>query len=187
MISFFLRSYILSLVGSLVLAKHGSYLPLPVQNQKKPIDGKFHKFWEKKVLDGLLPYDYDYWFKKFLTLPGNLKRTFGSRFSCPNIVQHFQPATIHRLTPKDISIVAALGDSATSGFGARSSGLVDLFVEFRGISWSIGGDGNVRQVITLPNILKKYNPNILGYSTKVTRVSDRNKHWSGNNFAKTGV
>ena len=187
MIGFLLSSLVLSLVGDIVFAKHGTYLPLPVQNQKKPIDGKFHKFWEKKVLDGLLQHDYDYWFKNFLTFPANLEKTFGSQFSCPNIMQHSSPTTVHRLTPRDISVVAALGDSATSGFGARSSGLVDLFVEFRGIAWSIGGDGNVEQVLTLPNILKKYNPSIMGYSTKLTRVSDRNKRLSGNNFAKTGV
>ena len=37
-----------------------------------------------------------------------------------------------------------------------------------GVSWSIGGDGNVRTVITLPNILKEYNPNLKGFATGIS-------------------
>jgi len=61
--------------------------------------------------------------------------------------------------------VAALGDSITAGFGALSNYLITVFTEYRGVSWSIGGDSDVSKIITLPNILKKYNPNLIGYST----------------------
>ena len=44
---------------------------------------------------------------------------------------------------------------------------MDLFVEFRGISWSIGGDSELKKHITLPNILKRYNPSLKGYATGV--------------------
>jgi phospholipase B1 len=42
--------------------------------------------------------------------------------------------------------VGALGDSITAGFGARSSSLVDLAVEWRGVSWTIGGDDGAATV-----------------------------------------
>ena len=177
----------LSLYAVIASATQGSFLPSAVQNQKKPIDEKFHKFWKRKVLDGLLHYDYDVWFRRFLNFPSHLKNTVGSQLSCPPIKNHATPTSVHRLTPKDISIVAALGDSATSGFGARSSSLVNLFADFRGIAWSIGGDASLEKVLTLPNILKKYNPLVKGYSKRMTSVSDRKKNFSGNNFAKTGL
>lgn len=37
-------------------------------------------------------------------------------------------------------------------------------MENRGLSWSIGGQWNWRNVTTLPNILKEYNPRLVGYS-----------------------
>ena len=178
----FLSNYV-----AIALAVQGSHLPLPVQNQRKPVEEKFHKFWKKRVLEELIHYDYDAWFRKFMNSPTSLRDTIGSKFSCPSIVQHTTPTNVHRLTPADISIVAALGGSATSGFGARSSNLVNLFADYRGIAWSIGGDRSVEQVLTLPNIIKKYNPDITGYSTEVTRVSDRKNSFSGNNFARTGM
>lgn len=168
-------------------ARRGTNLPSAVQNQQKPIEEKFHKFWKKFVLDGLLNYDYDTWFRRFVHVPSQLKKTAGSKLSCPSLKDHPTPNSVHRVTPKDIKIIAALGDSATAAFGARSSNLMDIFVEFRGIAWSIGGDGTLERVLTLPNILKKYNPLIKGFSTKVTPVSDLKKKLTGYNFAKTGL
>ena len=49
----------------------------------------------------------------------------------------------------------------TAGFGARASSLIDLAVEARGASWSIGGDDDVS---TLPNFLKVFNPSLTGFS-----------------------
>lgn len=83
--------------------------------------------------------------------------------------KHYIKATsVHKLTPHDIDIVAAMGDSLTAGFGACAYTLIDLFVECRGISWSIGGDDDIRKLITLPNILKEYNPNLKGYAVGIT-------------------
>ena len=75
--------------------------------------------------------------------------------------------SVHKLTPFDIDIVGAMGDSLTAAFGACSYTLIDLFVEYRGVSWSIGGDKDVKTIVTLPNILKKYNPNIKGYAVGI--------------------
>ena len=61
-----------------------------------------------------------------------------------------------------------MGDSLTTAFGALSRIPLDLFVEYRGVSWSIGGKGTIKRRIALPNILKKYNPNLLCYSAGIT-------------------
>jgi hypothetical protein len=70
--------------------------------------------------------------------------------------------SVHELTPGDIAAVGALGDSVTAGFGARATSLIDLTVEARGASWSIGGDDDVS---TLPNFFKVYNADLSGFST----------------------
>jgi len=36
--------------------------------------------------------------------------------------------------------------------------------QWRGLSWSVGGDATIDTVLTVPNILKKYNPRLFGYS-----------------------
>ena len=88
------------------------------------------------------------------------------KFNCSIKPYHpYKKATsVHQLTPFDIGIVAAMGDSLTAAFGALSFTLIDLFVEYRGISFSIGGDKTIKSYLTLPNILKEYNPDLTGYS-----------------------
>lgn len=61
-------------------------------------------------------------------------------------------------------MIAALGDSLTAASGASSVRVTDLVIENRGLSWSIGGQWSFKNSSTLPNILKEYNPNLLGYS-----------------------
>ncbi|XP_075719885.1 phospholipase B1, membrane-associated [Rhinoderma darwinii] len=75
------------------------------------------------------------------------------------------PKSVHQLRPGDIKVVAALGDSLTAAFGAKSTSLSNLVTEWRGISWSIGGDGTLDMYTTIPNILKKFNPALKGFST----------------------
>jgi hypothetical protein len=58
-----------------------------------------------------------------------------------------------------VDVVLALGDSITAGFGME--GKIGGLHEYRGKSWSIGGDANAT---TLPNFVKQYNPNVTGYS-----------------------
>ncbi|XP_053315060.1 phospholipase B1, membrane-associated [Spea bombifrons] len=77
------------------------------------------------------------------------------------------PTSVHKLRPADIKVVAALGDSLTAAFGANATSLADFANEWRGISWSIGGDGTLETHTTIPNILKKFNPNIKGFSTGI--------------------
>jgi hypothetical protein len=74
------------------------------------------------------------------------------------------PKSVHQLRPGDIDIIAAVGDSLTSATAANSVGLWEVLVENRGLSWCIGGQGNWRSHLTLPNILKEFNPKLFGYS-----------------------
>lgn len=55
-----------------------------------------------------------------------------------------------------------MGDSLTSATAANSAALWEVLVENRGLSWCIGGQGNFRTHLTLPNILKEFNPKLFG-------------------------
>lgn len=63
------------------------------------------------------------------------------------------PETVHRLRPGDIDVVAAIGDSLTAGNGALATSILQVFIENKGVSWSIGGQGNWRKYLTV-NILQ---------------------------------
>ncbi|KAJ9576070.1 hypothetical protein L9F63_007035 [Diploptera punctata] len=75
-----------------------------------------------------------------------------------------RPTSVHQLRPGDIDVVAAMGDSLIAGNGAVESFAMGAIFEHRGVSWCAGGQGSWRKYLTLPNILKEFNPNLLGYS-----------------------
>lgn len=75
------------------------------------------------------------------------------------------PTSVHKLTPGDIDIVGAIGDSLTAANGAFAIDSLQTTLEGRGVAWSIGGKDNWRRFVTLPNLLKEYNPKLYGYST----------------------
>ncbi|KAA8577920.1 hypothetical protein FQN60_018771, partial [Etheostoma spectabile] len=107
---------------------------------------------------------------------------WGSDFSCSNTApSNSVPTSAHRLRPADIKVVAALGDSITAGFGAKAKNLLQLRTEYRGVAWSIGGDKTIETVTTLPNILKKFNPEIKGVSL------GQGKFRTGFNMAVSGA
>ncbi|XP_064195802.1 phospholipase B1, membrane-associated-like isoform X1 [Anguilla rostrata] len=90
---------------------------------------------------------------------------WGSDFSCKNNApSNPAPTSVHSLRPADVKVVAALGDSTTAGVGAKAKNILQLSKEYRGVSWSIGGEGALENVTTLPNILKKFNPSLHGSS-----------------------
>ncbi|XP_037097370.1 phospholipase B1, membrane-associated isoform X1 [Syngnathus acus] len=90
---------------------------------------------------------------------------WGSDFSCLNTEpSDSAPTSAHKVRPADIKVVAALGDSITAGFGAKAKTLLELRTEYRGVSWSIGGDKSLETVTTLANILRKFNPDLKGAS-----------------------
>ncbi|EPY77421.1 phospholipase B1, membrane-associated [Camelus ferus] len=89
------------------------------------------------------------------------------------------PTSVHELRPADIKVVAALGDSLTgdlpksqswgrhegTGVQEEQAGSLMRREEMLETGVGIGGDGNLETITTLPNILKKFNPKILGFST----------------------
>lgn len=81
-----------------------------------------------------------------------------------NTISEEVPKSVHKLRPGDIAVIAAIGDSLTVGVGAMATNIMGLTIENRGFSFSIGGNWDWRNSSTLPNILKKFNPNIIGYS-----------------------
>ncbi|XP_068089545.1 phospholipase B1, membrane-associated-like [Hyperolius riggenbachi] len=94
---------------------------------------------------------------------------WGSDLECHSVmaISNSVPTSAHKLRPGDIKVVAALGDSLTAAFGARATSILDVGTEWRGVSWSIGGDETLGTITTVPNILKKFNPNIKGFSTGI--------------------
>ncbi|XP_008483026.2 phospholipase B1, membrane-associated-like [Diaphorina citri] len=89
-------------------------------------------------------------------------------FPCENSTRFgrskVRPDNVHKLRPGDIDVVGAMGDSLVAGNGALEEYALGTFIEYRGVSWCAGGDGIWRQYMTLPNILKEFNPNVAGYS-----------------------
>ncbi|GMR37787.1 hypothetical protein PMAYCL1PPCAC_07982, partial [Pristionchus mayeri] len=77
------------------------------------------------------------------------------------------PKTVHSLRFADIDIIAAIGDSITAanGAGADRNDPLAVLIQYRGLAFSMGGDGDLEKHVTLTNILKKFNPALFGYST----------------------
>ncbi|GMT16379.1 hypothetical protein PFISCL1PPCAC_7676, partial [Pristionchus fissidentatus] len=78
------------------------------------------------------------------------------------------PTSVHSLRPADIDIIAAMGDSLTAanGAGAEGKDVLAIAIQFRGLTWSVGGDKTLDEHITVANILKKFNPDLFGYSIR---------------------
>ncbi|NWU99474.1 PLB1 Phospholipase, partial [Upupa epops] len=92
--------------------------------------------------------------------------SYGSQLLCEDRSPSSPPAaSVHSLRPADVRVVAALGDSLTAGTGIASQSLQELGTEYRGLSWSIGGDAALGNVTTLPNILREFGGTVVGYST----------------------
>ncbi|XP_071485810.1 phospholipase B1, membrane-associated-like [Diadema antillarum] len=113
-------------------------------------------------------------------------KEIGSNFSCPPSTSPTIPTSVHLLRPGDIKVVAAMGDSLTAGYAAKASTFQLVYWEYPGVSASIGGNKNLEEVITLPNIFRKYNSDIYGFSTGRSRVYTHpsNKKF---NVAKSGA
>ncbi|CAI2355577.1 unnamed protein product [Caenorhabditis sp. 36 PRJEB53466] len=82
-------------------------------------------------------------------------------FSCP----HAKPIlhtgeSVAQISPEDIQIVGAMGDSLASGRGLWP--FTD--VEFRGAAFPIGGDANMDGLVTIPNILSQFVKKLEGIS-----------------------
>ncbi|TGZ57433.1 hypothetical protein DBV15_11347, partial [Temnothorax longispinosus] len=74
------------------------------------------------------------------------------------------PKSVHKLRPGDIDVIAAMGDSLATGAGIFAASLLQIAIENRGVTAAGGGQGTWRQYLTLPNIIKEFNPNLIGYA-----------------------
>ncbi|CAF0895415.1 unnamed protein product [Brachionus calyciflorus] len=107
-------------------------------------------------------------------------------FDCTTELQSTEtPTSVHKLRPGDIKVMAAVGDSLTASLGSNARTILGLLIEYRGRSWSIGGNDNVEKLITLPNLFKKFNPDLKGFSTGNTFVLTT-KTGKGLNVAVSG-
>ena len=96
------------------------------------------------------------------------------------------PTSVHQLRPHDIKVVAAFGDSISAGNGLGAETLLQVAIENRGEVFSIGGDDSLEEgVVTLPNIMKKFNPDLLGYSTCASTENHVYRSWF--NVARPGA
>ena len=116
---------------------------------------------------------------------------FKVEFPCEvSQVNALPPATnVHELRPTDVKVIGAIGDSMTAGLFAKVKhvlGLLPSFIdkklfEYRGVSWSVGGDSGVT---TLPNLIKHYNSELTGYSVKTGKEGTTDAAY---NFAVSGA
>ncbi|CAH0558649.1 unnamed protein product [Brassicogethes aeneus] len=103
-------------------------------------------------------------------------------FPCANATLYgigksrYKPNSVHKLRPGDINVIGALGDSLIAGSGALEEWALGTMIEYRGVSWCAGGEGTWREFLTLPNILKEFNPNLKGYSIGTGQFLSYNSH-----------
>ncbi|KAJ7402320.1 hypothetical protein BTVI_87556 [Pitangus sulphuratus] len=96
------------------------------------------------------------------------ERSYGTNIPCTDRdPSDTVPVSVHDLKPADIRVIAAVGDSITAanGAGSKPHDVLNVLVQYRGLSWSVGGNENISTVTTLPNILREFNPTLVGYST----------------------
>ncbi|KAL2082581.1 hypothetical protein ACEWY4_022399 [Coilia grayii] len=100
------------------------------------------------------------------------------RIPCPTEVRPY--LRTERNSPSE-SYSTPVTDPAGNGVGAAPNNLLQVLVQYRGLSWSVGGDKNLSHVTTLPNILKEFNANVTGFS------EDKGKETSTQAFLNQAV
>ncbi|KAM9421443.1 phospholipase B1, membrane-associated-like [Salvelinus alpinus] len=77
--------------------------------------------------------------------------------------------------------------SIQTAIGANATNVLGIPIEFRHVSWSIGGHGSYQDVITLANIVRLFNPNVLGAApAKTVHGTSAPLSETGFNLAVTG-
>ncbi|CAP23709.2 Protein CBG02892 [Caenorhabditis briggsae] len=76
------------------------------------------------------------------------------------------PTSAHSVRFADIKVIGALGDSLTAanGAGAPPGDPLAVILQYRGLAFQIGGDKSLDEHITVANVLRKFNPNLVGAS-----------------------
>ncbi|VDN52196.1 unnamed protein product [Dracunculus medinensis] len=82
-------------------------------------------------------------------------------FECPRVKTTLHTGdNVANLSPEDINIIAALGDSLATGQGLW----LGTNINFRGAAFPIGADANIDGLVTFPNILLEFNEKLYGVS-----------------------
>jgi len=91
----------------------------------------------------------------------------GANISCDPVLMSASatvPTNVNSLRPADIKLVMALGDSLTAANGAGAQDPLMIILQYRGLAFLAGGDKTLEEHITIPNILRKFNPDVFGQS-----------------------
>ncbi|XP_071226560.1 phospholipase B1, membrane-associated [Salvelinus alpinus] len=147
---------------------------------------KGNKWWWQYE-EGIRHYSQEALHKEFpeKTRPVNFTH---SPFQCPDMSRSpTVPSSVELVKAADIKVIAALGDSLTTAIGANATNVLGIPIEFRHVSWSIGGHGSYQDVITLANIVRLFNPNVLGAApAKTVHGTSAPLSETGFNLAVTG-
>ena len=101
-------------------------------------------------------------------------------FLCEVLPNDSPAQTVHELKPSDVSVIAAMGDSITACNGCGAETVAQVAVNNRGYSWSAGGNQTLETILSLPNLIKKYNPDVTGWSWSREVIRDQNDTHCGN-------
>uniref|UniRef100_A0A8D2IRR7 Phospholipase B1, membrane-associated n=1 Tax=Varanus komodoensis TaxID=61221 RepID=A0A8D2IRR7_VARKO len=72
---------------------------------------------------------------------------------------------LNHVKSHSLTMVFLHNSQAGNGAGSSPLNIVDVLTQYRGLSWSVGGNENLSRVTTLANILREFNPSLLGFST----------------------
>ncbi|XP_034018113.1 phospholipase B1, membrane-associated [Thalassophryne amazonica] len=143
--------------------------------------------WWREYEEGIRHYTKEALNKEFpeKTRPVSFKHP---AFQCPDMNPSPSiPTSVEFVKAADIKVIAALGDSLTTAIGANATTVLGIPIEFRHVSWSIGGYGSFQDVITLGNIIKLFNPSLVGAAPgKTVHGMQAHIRETGFNLAVTG-
>ncbi|KAL6486458.1 hypothetical protein MHYP_G00058500 [Metynnis hypsauchen] len=143
--------------------------------------------WRWEYEEGLRHYSEEALKKEYpeKTRPASFKHP---PFRCPDMTPSTSiPTSVELVKAADIKVIAALGDSLTTAIGANATTVLGIPIEFRHVSWSIGGYGTFQDVITLANIIRLFNPSVVGPApTKTVHGTPAPLSETGFNLAVTG-
>jgi hypothetical protein len=86
-------------------------------------------FIEERSRDENFVEEYTKWSSKLLSQPGYLFGISHAQFPCSINDNNSIPTSVHALRPSDIKCIGAMGDSFTTGLGARGTTPIDLLFE----------------------------------------------------------
>lgn len=146
-----------------------------VEGEPIPKDDPWERYTE--YLRGLNE-DHHLRFGEEFPFPDCSKYNNKFEFTCEIERSEEPPTSAHKVRPGDIDVIGAVGDSLTAANGAGACFLPAVIRQYRGVSWSAGGNDEYEEALTLPNILKKFNPQLRGYSTGYGNVNSKGSHFN---------